>query len=157
MFPLMRRETNLPLFRPLSKPLFREMEEINDRLGQFLSIRPYPPPMATAEWLPAIDIQETEKEYMFKAELPEVKKEDVKVTLQDGLLAIQGERLQEKEEKGKKFLRVEREYGSFLRTFAMPPDADEKKISADFKDGLLQVHVPKTEKPPQKSIEVKFS
>jgi HSP20 family protein len=156
MFNLIRREPG-PLLRPLTSPFFRDMEEVNDRLGQFFATRPYPPPMATAEWLPPIDIQETETEYLFKAELPEVRKEDVKVTLQDGTLAIQGERRQEKEEKGKKYLRVEREYGSFVRTFGMPPDADEKKITADFKDGLLKIRVPKSEKPPQKSIEVKFS
>jgi HSP20 family protein len=104
-----------------------------------------------------MDIQETDKEYVFKAELPEVKKEEVKVTVEEGVLTIRGERKQEKEEKGKKFLRLERSYGSFLRTFTLPPDGDETKVYADFKDGLLYVYVPKLEKPRQKAIEVKVS
>ena len=69
----------------------------------------------TADWAPIVDIQETDKEYLVKAELPEVKKDDVKVTIKDGLLTLEGERRQEKEEKTKKFHRVERSYGKFVR------------------------------------------
>jgi HSP20 family protein len=86
-----------------------------------------------------------------------VKKEDAKVTLENGVLTLQGERKVEKEEKGKKFHRVERSYGTFLRTFTMPLDADENKVAADFKDGILTVHLPKTEKPRPKAIEVKVA
>jgi HSP20 family protein len=153
MLNLIRREPNLPFFRPFEAPLFREMEEISERFFG----RPFVQPVVTAEWYPAMDIQETDKEYVFKAELPEVKKEEVKVTVEEGVLTIRGERKQEKEEKGKKFLRLERSYGSFLRTFTMPPDADDTRVTADFKDGLLYVYVPKLEKPRQKAIEVKVS
>ncbi len=108
-----------------------------------------------AEWAPVVDIQETETEYLVKADLPEVEKKDVQVTVQEGVLTIQGERKQEKEEKGRKFHRVERSYGTFLRTFTVPEDAEETKVTADFKDGVLRVHLPKTEKPRSKAIEVK--
>jgi HSP20 family protein len=79
----------------------------------------------------------------------------VKVFVEDGVLSIQGERKKEKEEKGKKFLRIERSYGTFLRTFTVPPDADETKIDAEFKEGLLKVHLPKSEKAKPKTIDVK--
>jgi HSP20 family protein len=113
--------------------------------------------MTMAEWSPLVDISEDEKEYLVKAELPEVKKEDVKLTVQDNVLSISGERKSEKEEKGKRYHRVERAYGSFLRSFTLPDDADGTKVVAEYKDGLLMVHVPKSEKAKPKSIEVKVS
>jgi HSP20 family protein len=113
--------------------------------------------LTVADWTPVVDINETEKEYLIKAEIPEVKKEDVKVLVEEGVLTLQGERKQEKEEKGKKFHRIERSYGSFLRTFTVPADADEGKVTAEFKDGMLYVHLPKTEKITPKAHEVKVS
>jgi HSP20 family protein len=104
-----------------------------------------------------VDITETDVEYLIKAEIPEVKKEDVKVAVEDGVLTMQGERKQEKEEKGKKFHRVERYYGSFLRTFTVPDNVDETKVKAEFKDGILNVHLPKTEKAKPKAVEVKVA
>jgi HSP20 family protein len=113
--------------------------------------------MTVAEWSPLVDISEDEKEYLVKAELPEVKKEDVKLTVQDNVLSITGERKYEKEEKGKKYHRVERSYGSFMRSFTLPEDADGTKVAAEYKDGVLKVHLPKSEKAKPKSIEVKVS
>jgi len=147
--------TTFPTF-----PLYREMEEMTDRLNRFLGTwtRPNGKELLTVtDWTPVVDIQETDVEYLVKAELPEVKKEDVKVTVENGVLTLQGERKQEKEEKGKKFHRIERSYGSFLRTFTVPLDTDETKVAADFKDGILKVHLPKTEKPRPKAIEVRVS
>jgi HSP20 family protein len=92
-----------------------------------------------------------------KAELPEVKKEDVKVSVDNGVLRIEGERRQEQEEKGKRFHRVERSYGSFLRTFTLPDNVDEAHVRADFKDGILCVRLQKSEKAKPKSIEVKVA
>ena len=86
-----------------------------------------------------------------------MKKEDVRVTLEDGVLTIQGERKQEKEEKGKKYHRVERSYGSFVRSFTLPDLVDEEKVKAEFKDGVLNLQLPKSEKAKPKSIEVKVS
>jgi len=107
------------------------------------------------DWSPRVDIVENDKEFVIKAEIPEVKKEDVKVTADNGVLTIQGERKQEKEEKGKKFHRVERYYGSFTRSFTLPENVDETKIKANFKDGMLNLQVPKSEKSKPKAIEVK--
>lgn len=113
--------------------------------------------MTVAEWSPLVDISEDEKEYLVKAELPEIKKEDVKLTVQDDVLCISGERKYEKEEKGKKYHRMERAYGSFMRSFTLPEDADSSKVAAEYKDGILKVHLPKSEKAKPKSIEVKVA
>ena len=113
--------------------------------------------MTVAEWAPLVDIVEDAKEYLIKAELPEVKKEEIKVGVQDDVLTITGERKYEKEEKGKKYHRVERAYGSFARSFTVPEDADGAKVTAEFKDGILKVHLPKTEEAKPKTIEVKVS
>ena len=111
--------------------------------------------MTAGDWAPRVDIAETETEFVIKAEIPEVKKEDVKISVEDGALKISGERKQEKEEKDKKFHRVERFYGSFMRSFILPDNIDESKIEATFKDGVLNVALPKTEKAKPKALEVK--
>jgi len=138
---------------------FRELEEMSDRLNRMFA-RPAArtngkETMIVADWVPTVDISETDGEYEIKAEIPDVKKEDVKVTLEDGVLTIQGERKREKEEKGKKYHRVERSYGSFVRSFGLPDLIDEEKVKAEFKDGVLNLHLPKSEKAKPKAIEVK--
>lgn len=109
------------------------------------------------KWTPTANISETDKEFLIKAELPEVKKEDVKVTLQDGVITISGERKHEKKEKGENEIRVESFYGSFSRSFALPDNVDAKGVRAESKDGVLRIHVPKTEsaQPKQINVEVK--
>lgn len=106
-------------------------------------------------WAPVADIAEDDKQYAITLELPSVAKEDVKVTLENGVLSIHGERKFEKEIKEKKYHRIERAYGSFHRSFTLPDDADAKKIDAQFKDGVLTVTIPKSEEAKPKSIEVK--
>jgi len=113
--------------------------------------------LTVADWVPMVDIAEDDKEYLIKAEIPEVDKKDVKVTVQDGVLTIQGERKQEKEEKDKRFHRVERSYGTFVRTFSLPEDVAEDRMKAEFKDGVLLIHLPKTEKPKPKAVEIKVA
>jgi HSP20 family protein len=141
---------------------FKDLEEMEKRLATYLG-RPAvraeagKEAMTVAEWSPLVDITEDEKEYLIKAGLPEVKKEDVKLTVQDDVMCISGERKYEKEEKGKKYHRVERAYGSFMRSFSLPEDADGSKVNAEYKDGVLKVHLPKSEKAKPKSIEVKVS
>lgn len=156
---LIRREPDLPFFPRFDAPFLREMEEMSDRLNKFFftGTRPFDvtQSLKVADWTPAVDILETEKEYLLKVELPEVKKEDVQITIREGVLTISGERKLEKEEKDKKFHRIERSYGMFVRTFSVPVDADETKIAADFKEGVLQVHLTKLDKPRPKTIEVK--
>jgi len=141
---------------------WKELEDMEKRLSTYLD-RPAvqtetgKEAMTVAEWSPLVDITEDDKEYLIKADLPEVKKEDVKLTVQDDVMNISGERKYEKEEKGKKYHRIERAYGSFMRSFTLPEDADGSKVSAEYKDGVLNVHLPKSEKAKPKSIEVKVS
>lgn len=109
-----------------------------------------------ADFAPAVDISEKDKEYLVKAQLPGVKKDDVKVELVNGVLTLSGERKYEKDEKTEKCHRIESAYGSFTRSFVVPEDVLAEKIVADFKDGVLAVHLPKTDikKPAGKTIKV---
>jgi HSP20 family protein len=97
------------------------------------------------EWLPSADVSETDKEYVIRAELPAVKKEDVQVILDQGMLTIKGERKQQQEEKNEKFHRVESFYGSFERSFSLPENVNADAIRCESKDGILTVHIPKSE------------
>jgi HSP20 family protein len=140
---------------------FRELEDMSERLNRVFS-RPSlrnsgKENLTVADWVPTVDISESDGEYLIKAELPEVKKEDVKVTVENGVLTLQGERRQEKEEKSKRFHRVERSYGSFVRSFSLPESVDESSVKADYKDGVLNLHLPKSEKVKPKAIDVKVA
>jgi HSP20 family protein len=139
---------------------FRELDELENRLGTFFR-RGFPrwtdkaETLELPEWSPQVDISEDEKEYLVKADLPEMKKEDIKVTFENGLLSISGERKTEKEEKKKTYHRIERSYGKFERTFTMPEDADATKLAAEFKDGVLKVRMPKNPAEKPKPIQIK--
>ena len=142
---------------------FKELEALQHTLGSLFS-RPqvrrtegYEEPLRVPEWTPLVDISEDAKEYLIKTELPEVKREDVKITTEDGTLTITGDRKFEKEENGKKYHRVERAYGSFSRSFSLPDNASPAKITADFKDGVLKVHLAKNEKARPQQVEVSVS
>jgi len=100
------------------------------------------------EWAPMADVSETDGEYIIKAELSEVRKEDVNITVQDGVLTLSGERKQEQRDESEKVHRIERFYGSFARRFALPENADEQGIRAECRDGVVVIHVPK-----QKEVE----
>ena len=144
---------------------FRELDEVQNRLGTFFGGFPefgrFPRRLfgngdvALPDWSPGVDISEDNQEYLIKADLPEMKKEDVKVTVENGVLSISGERKSEKEAKKKKFHRIERSFGTFLRTFTLPEDADANKIAAEFKDGVLKVRLAKTPVAKAKPVEVK--
>ena len=142
---------------------WREMEQLENRFAAVLRRNPMLPngdneeSITLTEWSPLVDVTEDEKEYIIKAELPEIKKEEVKVTVEDGVLNISGERKFEKEEKNKKYHRIERAYGTFQRSFSLPESADGTKINAEFKDGVLTVRLPKTEKAKTKKVEVKVA
>jgi HSP20 family protein len=138
---------------------WREIEDIFDRYtkalgqprgtGQEL--------ISTGDWAPRVDISETDTEFVIKAEIPEVNKDDVSVTVDNGILTIKGERKKEKEEKGKKFHRIERYYGSFIRSFNLPDNVDEANIKASFKDGMLNLNMKKTKESKPKQIEIKIN
>jgi len=144
---------------------FREMEDITRRMSSLLEgghfrrseLTNGEENITVPEWAPLVDIAEDDKEYLVKVELPEVQKNDVKVTVESGTLTISGERKAEKEEKGRKFHRVERYYGRFTRSFTVPDDAQADNVKADFKDGILRVHLAKSEKARPKQIEVTLS
>ena len=139
----------------------RELDNLHDRVLRALYRRSDTQDedglqsLTAAEWSPLVDIVEDDKEYLIKAELPEVPKEDVKITLDNGVVTIRGERKLEKEENNRKYHRIERNYGCFVRSFTLPTDADPGQISADFKDGLLQVRLAKCEEKKPRQIEVK--
>ena len=139
---------------------FRELEDVQGRLNRLLGGRldnSAGDGLTFGDWEPAVDIRETDKEYLVKADLPEVKKEDVRVEFQDGFLTVEGERKQEREEKGTRFHKIEREYGKFVRRFALPTEVDASKVSADFKEGVLNVHLPKSPNGKAKAIAIKVA
>ena len=115
--------------------------------------------LGEADWAPAVDVSEDDDEYLVTADLPDVEKDQVKVTVEKGTLTITGERMQEKEEgdKKKKFHRVERSYGKYLRTFRVPDDVAADDVKADFKNGVLKVHLPKSEEAKPKALEIKVA
>ena len=100
--------------------------------------------LSIADWTPSCNVSESPEEYRIEAELPGVKQEDLEVNVENRVLTLRGERREKKEEKQKKYHRVESSYGSFMRSFTLPDDADEDNIAADYKDGLLTVRVPRT-------------
>lgn len=107
-----------------------------------------------SDWAPAVDIKESKDAFRIEAELPGMSKDDVKVTVQDGVLSIQGERTQEEETGDSKHHRVERIYGSFIRRFTLPDNVDENSIQASFKNGVLSLSLAKAEPAEPRAIEV---
>ena len=138
---------------------FVELDEVQQRLNQrlnrlFVERSGKIGESNFADFMPAVDIEENDGEFVVKADLPEVKKEEIKVHVQEGVLTIEGERKQEKEEKGKRFHKIEREYGRFVRRFALPSEVDGDKVRAEFKDGVLRVSLPKAPAARPKQIDV---
>src|SRR6478672_10933793 len=140
----------------------REIDEAQNRFNRFFS-GGFPNrigsgeihSLAVADWSPEVDISEDDHGYLLKADLPEMKKDDVKVTVEDNILSVSGERKVEKEDHKKKFHRMERSFGTFRRSFTLPEDADSTKVTAEFRDGVLKVHLPTTTKAKSKALEVK--
>ena len=135
---------------------FREMEDLFNRVQRGLNR----PSGALAEggrqfWAPAVDISETPTEFLVKAELPGIRKEDVKITVDNGILTLSGERKSEKDTKDEKFHRVERYFGAFERSFSLPDNVLGDRISADYRDGVICVHLPKAEARKAQTIQVK--
>ncbi len=138
---------------------FVELEEVSKQLNRIFGksparTEPERELLAMADWAPDVDITETDTAYLIKGEIPGVNKEDVKVNIENGMLTMSGERKQEKEEKGKKFHRIERSYGSFMRSFRLPDNIDESAVKAEFKDGMLNVTLPKSAQAKPKSTNI---
>ena len=142
---------------------FKEMEDLQSRLTKLFGLTPARTEngggelMTITEWAPSVDIIEDQKEWLVKADLPEVKKEELKVTVENGVLTITGERKFEKESKKENYHRIERTYGSFIRSFALPTSVDADKVSAEYKDGVLTLTLPKKEEAKAKTITVQTS
>ena len=142
----------------------REMDEAQNRLNRIF-LGGFPARigsgeihnLAVADWSPEVDISEDDQGYLLKADLPEMKKDDVRVTVEDGILCVSGERKTQKEDQKKKFHRIERSFGTFRRSFTLPEDADSMKVTAEFRDGVLKVHLPTTPVARSKATQVKVT
>ena len=144
-------------FRALSASPFRELFELQQGINQLFgeSFGQSREDVPLRAWTPAVDVYEDENSFLIKIELPEVRREDVKVSLNENTLSISGERRVENEDKRENYHRVERSYGQFYRSFTLPPNVDPATIDAQFKDGVLRVTLPKREEAKPKQIEVK--
>jgi HSP20 family protein len=134
---------------------FREMDDMFKGFAPLFGRTPVPRAMeAMADFLPPADIVEHDKDYLVKIDLPDVKKEDVKVFFDEGVLTVKGERRVEKEEKGEKMHRTERFFGTFERSFVLPDDVDPKLIRAESKEGVLTLTLPKMATPKAKPVAI---
>src|SRR5258708_8765423 len=139
----------------------REMDEAQNRFNPFF-LAGFPnrigrgeiPSVTVAGGASEVDSSEDDHGYVLKADLPEMKKDDGRVTVEDGILCVSGERKSVKEDQKRKFHRIERSFGNFRRTFTLPEDADSTKVTAEFHDGVLKVHLPTTPIARSKAIEV---
>lgn len=134
---------------------FRELDDLFGRYtrgleSQFPSLQG-----ESVKWRPAANIVENDDEYTIKADLPEVKRQDIDIKVENGVLTISGERRIEKSTENEKEHRRETFYGSFARSFALPDNADEASINAESKDGVLLVHVPKTKSEKREAVQIK--
>ena len=129
----------------------REMNKMFDSFSRGVD----EPTLPNGNWMPAVDVAEEDNKYVVKIELPGVNKDDVKITLESSILTIRGEKKAEKETKEKNYHRMERSYGSFLRSFNLPTTVKNDKIDAEYRDGILTITLPKVEEAKPKQIEVK--
>jgi HSP20 family protein len=134
----------------------REIEDFFDRYSRAIA-SPFvrgSELVANGGWMPRVDVSENDAAFVIKAEIPGINKDDVKVTLDNGVLTLQGERRQEREDKGWRYHRMERSYGHFMRSFSLPSNVDASHLKAHFHDGLLEVDIPKLEQAPSQSLQV---
>lgn len=141
----------------------RELDALQQRLSSLLGGAPVRregagrEALTMAEWAPLVDIAEDDKGYAITIEVPEVRKEDLHLSVENGVLTITGARKFEEEERGKRYLRVERAYGNFSRSFTLPDDIDSGRVSAQYEHGVLKVRIPKAEPAKPRSIDIKVS
>ena len=136
---------------------FRELLDLQRGINDLFEGNFGPPreDVALRAWTPAVDVYEDENAFVIKLDLPEVVRDEVKVSLNENTLSISGERRFENEQKRENYHRVERSYGQFYRSFTLPPNVDTTAIDAKFKDGVLKLTLPKKEETKPKQIEVK--
>jgi HSP20 family protein len=133
---------------------FREIAALQNEMGRFMNGLLEGNGRTNQAWVPALDVWETEKEIVYAVDLPGISEEKISVELDDGALTITAERERTQEESDDKFYRFERRYGTFSRTVGVPQGITESDISADYKSGVLEVHVKKPEQPKPKRIQI---
>lgn len=131
---------------------FREFNTLPAGLGFFG--KGWEAPLPTSAWNPSVDIFENDSEVVMKAELPGMNAKDIEVKLENNVLTLKGERRFEKETKEENYHRIEREYGTFTRSFALPAAVNGDKVTAEYKDGVLKIVLPKKEETKSKPIKV---
>ena len=124
------------------------------RFGDFFDRDPFLSPAARSEWLPPVDIKETDEAYAFVMDVPGMKPKDLDVELHDGVLSIRGSRQEESREQDKGHVRTERRQGSFVRQFRLPTAAEVEHLSAKVSDGVLTIDVPKVSAPSSRKVPV---
>ena len=139
---------------------FRDLLSLQDRMNRifeesFPKSRVFEGPLTTGVWSPAVDIYETETAIILKVELPGLSKDDISIEIKDNNLILRGERKFEKDIREENYHRIERSYGTFSRTFSLPNTIDRNKVDATFKDGILEITIPKAEETKPKQIEIK--
>ena len=153
--------TRLQLYRP-ARDLspFHSMWNLPEEISRLFWGLSQPRPESEdqiAEWTPAVDVYEDVEQFRLHAELPGLKREDVKISLKEGVLTLRGERQFEDEKKKDNYYRIERSYGSFVRSFTLPNTVDPEKIRATMKDGVLEIVIPKKPEAKPKEIKVEVS
>lgn len=137
---------------------FRDVVSIQDEMNKLFDDFFGRPVLRTewteSAWNPSVDVSEDKDNVIIKAEMPGINKEDIKISVQDGVLTLKGEKKQEKEEKDKNYHRIERSYGSFCRSFQLPTSVKSDKVKAGYKDGVLSIALPKTEEVKPKEIPI---
>jgi HSP20 family protein len=137
---------------------FRDVVSIQDEMNRLFDDFFGRPVLKTGwtegVWSPTVDVSEDKDNVIIRAEMPGMSKEDVKISIQDNVLTLKGEKKQEKEEKDKNYHRIERSYGSFCRSFQLPTSVKSDKVKASYKDGVLSVTLPKTEEVKPKEIPI---
>jgi HSP20 family protein len=132
---------------------FRELNMFPVRFGRFLD-KDWEKAMSTTAWNPSVDIFENDSDIVVKVEAPGMNAKDFDLRIENNVLMVKGERTFEKETKEENYHRVEREYGSFSRSFALPTAVKEDKVTAEYKDGILKIVLPKKEEVKPKSIKI---
>jgi len=133
---------------------WQELENMNRQLSHLLDDSHVGMSTETEQWAPRVDIRETDDALLVQAELPGIDKKDIHLEVKDGVLTLSGERRYEKEVKEENVHRVERAYGKFSRSFSLPTNVDADKVSANMKDGVLEVRLPKRESAKPKAIAI---
>jgi HSP20 family protein len=144
LIPWMRQPHGLVTWKDQFDMLFDNFFEIDDFKGLFIP-----------DWNPGVDISEDDKEYHLRADLPGMKNKDIRIVLKDGVMTIEGARTEESRDRGKKYSMIERKTGNFKRSFVLPEDVKPDSVMASYRKGVLDIRVPKVEKPAPKEIRIK--